>query len=210
MRLLKTIAIVVDWAIAVAFSISGLVYVLAHFFRESLADVLPGTPFLLHGWGLAAMALAALAVLAINAAVAYCAIRAALGADYLKLHSDDGRVNVSVRALREALEGALMAVHEISEAHVVVAAPGKPGKPVIIRAHVSLSEGVVYHSISRGIISILESKFGDVVSPGTPVECHVYWDKIRNDNPRLTARRQMLAEGLRPQFPVGDEGQDVP
>jgi hypothetical protein len=208
MKIARRIALVVDWVLAVALSIATILFVLAHFFKEALAAALPETPFLLHGWGLVIMLLAGAAVLALNVVAAWDVIRVLLGWEYLELPAETGSVNVSVRAVREALEGALRLVDQVSGARVAVAPPTKPGRPVIVRAYVDLNETVIYHSISRSLIDILKARFRDVAG-SMPVECQVYWLKIKNDNPRLAAIRQQLpVRDMRPQFPVEEEGQD--
>lgn len=203
MKVLRKIALFVDWTLAVALGLGVLVFVFQSVMgNDPLLDLQPKY-VALRGWYISIATLAGCGLLLLNLAVVLDIIAPKLWSEYLKLETEHGTVRVAIKAVQDALTRSITALEEVSGARVLVAAPGKPGRPVVIRAYVALRESVVYHSISRGIIDVLESKFSDIVSEGTPVECHVYWEKIKHDASRQSSLRQeMPVDDLRPRFPV--------
>ncbi len=199
MRALKAVVVFVDWFFAIAAGIFALMWIITGFFKS-------GTTWPVSGDGVAVLIIIVVAfvLVVLNALLAADVLARAFGVSYLKLEGAGGRVNVSVRALQEALERAVKDIAEVTAARVRIQAPRKKGRPVIIHSFVNLKGSVVYHSISRSIINVMESSFSDIVSEGTPVECHVFWEKIRQDAPAVS-QAAPPSESLRPRFPVEQE-----
>jgi hypothetical protein len=209
MKVVRKVAQAVDWTLAVVLALAALGLLAARIapsewaaFSRPLGDFA-----FLNGWGLALVTLGALLVLALNAAAAWDWARSVFWPEYLRLDTMSGRVSVSVRAVEQALKRAVLDLDEVSDASVSVTPPGKPGKPVEVRAYVAIKETVIYQSVSRGILDVLETRFGEIVGAGVAVSCRVFWQKITYDGSRAPRRRGAPAESMMPQFPVGDEGQ---
>jgi hypothetical protein len=151
---------------------------------------------------MAVVVLVGLVLVILNLALLWNFFARIFGMEYLRLDSARGRTSVSVKALEEALERSVHSIAEVTAARVRVSPPSKKGKPVVLRAYVSLRGSVVYHSISRSIMNVLEATFNDVVSESMTVQCHVYWEKIRQDK---GAGASAPSGPLRPQFPVDEE-----
>ena len=199
MRFLRRVALLVDWALALLVGASAAVWGI----WATISPVPVAVPYTQAGrTSTAVIALAGLVVVALNLVLLWGVLSRVFGMEYLKLDSARGRISVSVRALEEALERAVHTIAEVTAARIRVSPPASKGKPVVLKAFVSLRGSVVYHSISRSIMNVLEATFNDIVSQSMPVQCHVYWEKIRQDK---GAAASPPAESMRPQFPVDEE-----
>ena len=175
MRVLKSITLFLDWLVGLVLGASVVVWTVWGVVSPSdLAFHFPAVATLRGILLLAAGTL----LLALNIMLVWGFLTRMFGMEYLQL---DSGVNVSVRALQDALERAVLDIAEVSGARVKITPPARKGKSVILEAYVSLKGHVVYHSISKSIINCLERTFDDIVSEGAPVKCSVFWEKIRQD-----------------------------
>ncbi len=200
MKALRAIAIAVDWAVGLFLGVSAVVWgVWAKFDPTTMNVNLSDTSI-----GALAIIIAGGAVLAaLNVVLLWGFMTRLCGMEYLRLESSGGSVSVSVKAVEEALRRSVLEIAEVSGVRVRVTPPTRKGKAVVVKTYVSLRGSVVYHSISRSIIGVLESTFSDIVSEAAPVKCHVYWEKIRREGG--SSGQAQPAESLRPRFPVGEE-----
>lgn len=197
MRILRSVALVVNWAVAILAGGFALGWPMWGFITGDRVTMLSDR-------ALAVIMVSGLIVIALNIMLLWRFLGRAFGGNYLRLEGAGGRINVSIKALENEFERSLGEIPEVTRARVRVFAPTRKGKPVVIRAHVNLRGSVVYHSISRAIIGVLESRFSETVSESTPVECHVFWEKIRQEH-GPSPDEQATGETLRPQFPVGEQ-----
>ncbi len=203
MGVLRKVAHFLNWAVTLLLGAAAVVWC-------AWALVSPA-PVVVPIWELSVRTsvvfiLAGALLVTLNTVLIWDFLSNAFGLKYLKL--DGGRVSVSVKALQDALERAVKGIPEVSAARVSVSPPARRGRPVLIKAYVSLRGSIVYHSISSSVMSVLENTFSDIVSEGSPVRCQVYWEKIRQDNTAAPSGTG-YAEGLRPRFPVEvEEEQD--
>jgi len=209
MRILRHIALVVDWLFGVALGFAALLWVYVSLFGGMSTAGVTVTQLTLHGWHLGLAVLIGCGLLILNLAVVFDLATTYLFPPYLRLQTAGARVSVSVRAIQGALKRAVLALEEVSGVRVRIHAPRKVGRAVVIEAYVTLESGVVYRDVSRSIINAMETKFGDIVGPGVPVECHVYWEKIKREDGKGGGAKASRYEVIRPQFPVEEEGQDV-
>jgi len=206
MSVLKKIAHFVNWAVVLVLGAAAVVW--------CIWGVVSPTPLIMPVADLtvrtAVIIIAAGGVLiALNIVLVWDFLSRAFGMDYLRLESSGGRVSVSVKALQDALERAVKGIAEVSAARVRVSPPARKGKPVVIKAYVSLRGTIVYHSISRAIMNVLETTFNDIVSEDVPVRCQVFWEKIRKEAAAPPAGKEP-SESLRPRFPVEEEQEQKP
>lgn len=198
MRFMRPVALVVNWAVVITLGLFAIGLVL-----NDLLGIFV-VPFNLAGRTMIIFVVGGTVLVALNVLLLWDVISRIFGDAYLKLEGGSGRINVSVKAIQDTLERALRDMAEVTAANVRVQAPKKKGRPVVISAHVNLKGNVVYHSISRAIIGVLESTFSNIVSEGAPVECHVFWEKIRQDRGASRPAAEPAAS-LRPRFPVEEE-----
>jgi hypothetical protein len=201
MRLLKSATYFIDWLIALAASASAVTWCVYGWVEP--VPLAFEKPVLFSRWFVIVL-VAALVVLALNVILLWEKITGLFGVDYLRLESSKGEISVSVRALQDALERAVRGISEVTGVRVKVCPTGQRAKSVVIKAYVSLRGSVVYHNISRAIVSVLETTFNDIVSDGVDVKCQVFWEKIRQERSTAPASREP-AESLRPRFPVEED-----
>lgn len=199
MKVLKAIAIILDWAVALFLGASAVIWAIWTKIHPVALNVDLSETSL---GGLVLIIVAGAVLVALNVVLFWGFMTRVCGMEYLRLESSGGSVSVSVKAVEEALRRSVLEIAEVSEVRVRVTPPARKGKAVVVKTYVSLRGSVVYHSISRSIIGILESTFSDIVSEAAPVQCHVYWEKIRREGGPAQAHP---TESLRPRFPVGEE-----
>lgn len=200
MSVLKKIAHFINWAVVLLLGASAVVWCVWGFIRPvPLAFSFQELP--VRSAIIAIVAGVVLIVL--ETVLVWDFLSRVFGMEYLRLEGGTGRVSVSIRALQDALERAVKGIAEVSAARVRISPPARKDKPVVIKTYVSLRGAIVYHSISRSIMNVLETTFNDIVSEGVPVHCQVYWEKIRQDT-TISARKEP-SESLRPRFPVEEE-----
>jgi len=203
MSVLKKIAHFVNWAVVLALGAAAVVWCIWGLVSPAplimpLADLTVRTAVIIMAAGGV--------LIALNIVLVWDFLSRAFGMDYLRLESG---VSVSLKALQDALERAVKDIAEVSAARVRVSPPARKGKPVVIKAYVSLRGTIVYHSISRAIMNALETTFYDIVSEGVPVRCQVFWEKIRKEAAAPPAGKEP-SESLRPRFPVEEEQEHKP
>ena len=209
MRIVRYVAIVIDWLLAVALGAAvALVWLLADVFKHPAATKLAAN-LGLNTWDYASIVLFGLGLLVLNVVVLVDLVANSWYPSYLRLNTPTGRVNVSTRAIEDALRRVVMNVDGVDAVRVRVSAPSKPGRPVSVRTHVTMRGGVVYHDVSRAIVAAVEYKFSDIVGAGIPLECHVYWEKIKAESAAPQPPETPVYEALRPQFPIEEDEQDV-
>lgn len=200
MSVLKKVAHFVNWAVVLLLGASAVVW--------SVWGVIQPAPVAFSFQDLTVRAtisviVVGLVLVALEIVLVWDFLSKAFGMEYLRLEGGTGGVSVSIRALQDALERAVKGIAEVSSARVRISPPGRKGRPVVIKAYVSLRGAIVYHSISRSIMNVLDTTFNDIVSEGVPVHCQVYWEKIRQDT--MTPTGKEPSESLRPRFPVEEE-----
>jgi len=199
MKILRTVALVADWIVGIAAGIAGVVWGFAGAFGYSLVSETGGAGVTGREYAAAIVVGAALA--ALNVIVVIDLVKSFYWAPYLVVESGGARMNISTRAIQDALRRAVLALDEVSSAHVRVLSPRKGGKAVLANAYVALKDNVVYHDISRSITSAMEGKFSEIVGGAISVECHIYWEKIKHGSKPPSERKKPF-EVVRPQWPV--------
>jgi hypothetical protein len=209
MRIVKYIALAIDWVLAVAIGAAvALVWLLAGVFKHPAAAKMVAD-LDLNAWDNASIVCFGLGLLVLNVVVLIDLVANSWYPSYLRLNTPAGRVNVSTRAIEDALRRVVMGVDGVDAARVRVSAPAKRGRPVSVRTHITMRGGVVYHDVSRAIVSAVESRFSDIVGAGIALECHVYWEKIKAESAGPQAPETPVYDTLRPQFPVEEDDQDA-
>lgn len=209
MRIMRYVALAIDWIIAIVVAGGVLVaWTLATLFRYQPAmDFL--SQFSFTNWDYAGLILGSLGLLVLNILVVVDLVYKLCCPSYLRTQTPSGTVSISIRAIQDALRRAVLAVDGISSVRVAVTAPAKRGRPAVARAYVSLKGGISYRDVSANITTALEYKFADIVGSGIPLECRLYWEKIRLDSSRETVAPTPQYESVRPQFPVEEEESDA-
>lgn len=205
MRIMRYVALAIDWMIAIV--VPGgilLFWLLATFFKYS-----PAVNFLskfeLTGWDCAGLVLGSIGVLVLNVLVVIDLVLKVCCPTYIRTETPAGMVSISIRAIQDALRRSVLAVDGVSSVRVSVSAPAKRGKPAIARAYVTLKGGISYRDVSAAIAGALEYKFADIVGSSIPLECRLYWEKIKTDASAAAAAPAPQYESVRPQFPVEDD-----
>ncbi len=209
MRVLRYIALAVDALVAVLLG-GGAVLL---WFMASVVDHPAAAQWVaalkLNTYDYAAMTLFGFGLLGLNLSVAIDVIKELCCPAYLKLRTPNGQVSVSTKAIEDALRAVALAVEGVDTARVRVSAPLRAKRPVVVRARVTLWGGIFYHDVSRAVAEAMEYKFADIVGKGVPLECHVYWEKIKAEGAKPEAAKPKYG-AVRPQFPVETEEDQVP
>ncbi len=206
MRILRQIAVVFDWVLAVTVAFVALLWGGASVFgRETFVQRF----FAAFGFfDYLGVMFFGVCLLVLNVAIVAELVARMRGLSYLQLDTPGGKVNVSLRAMQDALRRAVQAIEGVGAATIRVTAPSRAGRPVVVRAYLTLSGGEMHRDVSRNIVSAMEMKFNDIVGASIPLECHVYWEKIKDKSKAAVAGRPGEYEVLRPQFPVDEDSQE--
>jgi len=209
MRIMRYIALAIDWIVAVLLGATAvLLWFLSSILRvQAASDAV--AKLNLDSWDYSALVLGALGLLVLNVVVIVDLVMKICCPSYLRLHTPEGRMSVSIRAIQDALHRSVMSVDGIVGARVKVSAPAKSGRPVIARAYITLKSGISYRDVSRSVMNAMEYKFADIVGAGMALDCRIYWEKIRLEAARGPAPETPPYEPVRPQFPVENEDSEV-
>jgi len=210
MKILRTIGLIVDWVLGVAVALGGIVWGASSIVGRGIAAEPLATLNLsqLNGWDYGAVMFLGIAVAVLNVAVVADLVRDICCPTYLRLETGRGQMSVSTRMIRDAIKRAVVALDEVAAAKIRVVAPRRVGRPVTVKAHVTLRGGIVYHDVSETIMSVIESQFGEIVSVGMPVKCQVFWEGVRREPGQAPSAKPPQHGAVRPVFPVEEGDQE--
>jgi hypothetical protein len=210
MKILRTIGLIVDWVLGFAFALGAIVWGAASVVTHQMAAEPLATLRLaqLNGWDYGAVMFLGIAVAVLNVAVVVDLVMDICCPTYLRLQTDRGQISVSTRVIQDAIKRAVVALDEVAAAKIRVVAPRRVGRPVTVRAHVTLRGGIVYHDVSQTIMSVIESQFGEIVSVGMPVKCQVFWEGVRRGPGEGPSAKPPQYGAVRPVFPVEEDNQE--